>query len=131
MCAFFRSEELELYSLLIPREGAYKLFSRLGEEDLIHFIDADPSCLPVNRLNYKHTKRCEELLRSIEEISTVLSSFGFTSGTGSANVPDFLRILKLNQSLRKSSEIHYLDDLEQTIPSIVRPSTNQPDLQTN
>ena len=41
MSSFFRSEEMNLYYLLMPRENAYNVLNKLGNLDLLHFIDAD------------------------------------------------------------------------------------------
>lgn len=68
MGSMFRSEEMALYHLFAPREGAYRLVSSLGDLGMLHFLDADPSTPHYNRIYSKQLRRCDELLRQIYEI---------------------------------------------------------------
>lgn len=101
MGSFFRSEEMELYCLLIPRESAYNLVSQLGDKDLFHFIDAEPHVPHFNRVYSKQNKRCEELLKKVEEIAFVMNKFGYEHGLGSGDVSNFLNLLEIKKKSLK------------------------------
>lgn len=101
MGSFFRSEEIELYCLLIPRENAYKLVSQLGDKDLFHFIDSDPHAHSFNRLYSKQTKRCEELLKKVDEIGCIMKKYDYDHGLGKGDVSNFLNLLEIKRKYHK------------------------------
>lgn len=41
--SLFRSAAMKFYSLHIPKEFAYEVVSRIGEDGYAHFIDAQPN----------------------------------------------------------------------------------------
>ncbi|KAL4510304.1 hypothetical protein ABPG72_008194 [Tetrahymena utriculariae] len=119
MGSFFRSEEMELYCLLIPRENSYNLVSSLGNKDLFHFIDAEPHTPQFSRLYSKQTKRCDELLNKIDEIGQIMNQFGYDHGLGKGDVTNFLNLLEIKKKSRKQDEQYYIDELEKEIKTVL------------
>ncbi len=44
--SLFRSEEMGLYDLIIPKESAWDILNELGEINGVHFIDQEPD-IPI------------------------------------------------------------------------------------
>lgn len=40
--SLFRSQEMEFYNLIVPRESAWDVMNALGYFDIVHFVDYDP-----------------------------------------------------------------------------------------
>ncbi len=55
--SYFRSKEMGLYSLYIPRESGWKVLSELGCLKSLHFVDANPHLSGFSRPYYNYIKR--------------------------------------------------------------------------
>jgi V-type H+-transporting ATPase subunit a len=66
--SLFRSEPLELYTLLVTRESAYDILNALGQQTWIHFVDSQPDEMIMNRPFYNELKQCEEVMRKLDQL---------------------------------------------------------------
>ena len=66
--SIFRSQEMEFYNLIVPRESAWDVMNALGYYDTIHFVDYDPSLPLINRPFANYIKRCDDLLVKVSNI---------------------------------------------------------------
>lgn len=76
-----------------------------------------------NRLYSKQTKRCEELLRKVQEIGTIMEIYGYNHNMGKGEISDFLNLFEIKRKARKSADNYYLDELESDITAIVNSSS--------
>ena len=65
---FYRSEDVDLYNLIMPKESSYDILNVLGQLNCIHFIDAHPEEPIPQRLFYNYFKRASEALNKLSEI---------------------------------------------------------------
>ena len=62
---FLRSELMELYRLIIPKDDAWKLVDALGNTDAAHFIDLNKNEQPFNLPYQQRLKVCDEAERRV------------------------------------------------------------------
>ncbi|CDW80575.1 v-type atpase 116kda subunit family protein [Stylonychia lemnae] len=61
----FRSEDMTLYQIAIPKDDAWDVMNQLGNLNLVHFIDLNRGEQPFNLPYANQIKRCEETERRI------------------------------------------------------------------
>ena len=62
----FRSNLMQFYNIIMPRENAYDIFSALGQLGVVEVSDNDPSLALLSRPFANYIKRCDELLFLID-----------------------------------------------------------------
>ena len=55
--SFFRSQPMNQYNLIVPRESAWIVMNDLADLDCIHFVDYDPTLPMINRPFANYLKR--------------------------------------------------------------------------
>ncbi|CAD8117146.1 unnamed protein product [Paramecium sonneborni] len=73
--SLFRSEQMEFYNLVIPRESAWDVMNTLGYFDSVHLIDYDPTLPQINRPFSNYVKRCDDVLQKIELIDGEMRNY--------------------------------------------------------
>ena len=58
----FRSQDMNHFTLIIPRDHAYVTISQIAQLQTAHFLDAGDH---ANRHFHLQLKRCEELIQKI------------------------------------------------------------------
>ncbi len=61
----FRSEDMTLYQLTVPKDDAWDVMNQLGGLDMAHFINLNKGEQPFNLPYARQVKRCEETERRI------------------------------------------------------------------
>ena len=64
----FRSEDMTLFQLRVPKDDAWDVINQLGELDVAHFINLNKNEQPFNLPYANQIKRCEETERRIQYI---------------------------------------------------------------
>lgn len=64
----FRSEDMSLYEISIPKDNAWDIMNTLGNLDALHFIDLNTQEQPFNLTFAGWVKRCDDALRKISLI---------------------------------------------------------------
>jgi len=72
----FRSEDMNLYNLIMPRESAWHILNQLGTIDCVHFVDMQSDMGNFNRPFYSQVKRCEDMLAKLDFIKEKMKEFG-------------------------------------------------------
>lgn len=60
-----RSEEMELYSLILSKDYAWEVMDELGKKNALHFIDLNLKGQAYNKPYLMCIKRCDETERRI------------------------------------------------------------------
>ena len=66
--SFYRSKEMQLFTLIMPRESAYDILNALGQLNTLHFVNANEEHNISDKLFHKYHKRSEETLNKISLI---------------------------------------------------------------
>ncbi|CAK83777.1 unnamed protein product (macronuclear) [Paramecium tetraurelia] len=104
--SLFRSEQMEFYNLVIPRESAWDVMNTLGYFDSVHIIDYDPTLPQINRPFSNYVKRCDDVMQKIEQIDGEMRNFKIEKRYS----PDVIDLLKKRNGTHKQFE-----ELEQDI----------------
>ena len=64
--SLFRSEEMKLFEVVIPKDNAWDIMNELGRLDCLHFIDLNHREQPHHLSYTLQVKRIEEAERRIE-----------------------------------------------------------------
>jgi V-type H+-transporting ATPase subunit a len=64
----FRSEDMSLYEVSVPKDNAWDIMNTLGRLDAMHFIDLNTDEQPFNLTFVNWVKRCDDTLRRISLI---------------------------------------------------------------
>lgn len=64
----FRSEDMSLYEISVPKDNAWEIMNALGMLDAMHFIDLNMTEQPFNLTFANWVKRCDDTLRRISFI---------------------------------------------------------------
>lgn len=63
---YFRSADMTLFQVTIPRDEIWKVIEAIGHLDIVHFMDLNRNELNANKLNFTNQiKRCDETERKI------------------------------------------------------------------
>lgn len=62
---FFRSEDMALYEITIPKDNAWDIMNELGNLNCIHFIDLNKEEQVFNLQYASLVRRCEETEKKI------------------------------------------------------------------
>lgn len=66
----FRSEDMSLYEISIPKDNAWDIMNELGTLNALHFIDLNKDTQVFDLTFTGIIKRCEELERKISLIES-------------------------------------------------------------
>jgi hypothetical protein len=58
--SLYRSEDVSLYTLLMPHESAWDIVNTLGELSCVHFVDSDPENPIFSKPYFSSLRRCDE-----------------------------------------------------------------------
>ncbi len=58
--SFFRSEDMALYEISVPKDNAWEIMDQLGRLDCLHFIDLNKNEQVFNLWFAPLIKRCED-----------------------------------------------------------------------
>lgn len=80
-----RSEDMELYQLIIPSESAHETLYEVGELGLLEFKDLNKEKSAFQRTYASQVKRCEELQRKLRYFSDEIDKAGITKPPASTS----------------------------------------------
>mmetsp|Transcript_19651 Transcript_19651/g.14365 ORF Transcript_19651/g.14365 Transcript_19651/m.14365 type:complete len:86 (-) Transcript_19651:1368-1625(-) len=65
---FFRSEDMTLYQITVPKDDIWEIMNAIGNLNLAHFVDLNKGEQPFNLPYTGQIKRCEEAERRLLNI---------------------------------------------------------------
>lgn len=71
--SIFRSEDMALYEISIPKDGAWDIMHELGQLDCIHFVDLNQEEQVFNLTFSGLLKRMEDTLRQLHTIEVEMN----------------------------------------------------------
>lgn len=72
----FRSEDVELYQVTMPKDDAWYIINEIGNNCNVHFVDLNKGEQTFSLPYASQLKRCDETLRRIEySLSTLTTCF--------------------------------------------------------
>ena len=114
MSKLFRSEEMNFYSLAMPRENAWDILNDLGEISCLQFIDQNPNVATYTRPFANFVRRCDEIKVRIDYIEEQMGIFG--KPIKRCNDLDyFLKNMRSFLGSREKAEKNYFEELEQEV----------------
>lgn len=110
---FFRSEDIDYYNLIMPRENAWEILNELGELDALHFVENE-SGANFSKPFANFIKRCEEVNSKLSFIEEQMKKFNKPI-IKCDNHKEYLLYLKNYLGLKKTGEHNYLEEVEAEI----------------
>jgi V-type H+-transporting ATPase subunit a len=112
----FRSEDMALYEISIPKDNAWDIMNVLGKLNALHFIDLNVHEQPFN-LTFAHwVKRCDDTLRRISFIKEECIRLNVTLQKPK-DAQSFLENINAVYRNRKKSSSFYFEEIEQEVKS--------------
>lgn len=111
MSKLFRSEEMNYYSLAMPRENAWDILNDLGEISSLQFIDQHPNVAFFTRPFANFIRRCEEMKLKLDFIEEKMNLFG-NSIKKCEDYEAFLKHMHNILSKRDKAQNTYFEELE-------------------
>lgn len=110
----FRSEDMSLYEISVPKDNAWEIMNTLGNLNALHFVDLNSKEQPFALTYANWVKRCDDTLRRIQSIKAECKRL---------NVPlrkpkdskTFLSNLDAIYRSRKRSNSLYFEEIEDKI----------------
>ena len=111
---FFRSEDMSLYEITIPKDNCWDIMNELGNLNNMHFIDLNRDEQVFNLLYTPFIKRCEETEKKIEFIELECKRHGVPMYPPKS-VDDFLNKLNTMRRIKKKSNNLFFEEIEKDI----------------
>ncbi|CDW71883.1 v-type atpase 116kda subunit family protein [Stylonychia lemnae] len=109
--SLFRSQDVDLYEILIPKDNDWDIMNELGNINCLHFINLNKNEQPHHLRYFNQVKRCEESESMIKEIEDICAQYKVDLKTP-ADIDVFLQQANL-YSLRQDKAAHLLfNDIE-------------------
>ena len=71
-----RSQKMHLHKISVSKDQAWKSVRALGTTKLAHFININNDALPFNLPYTSQLKRCDQIIRNIDAITTECKAMG-------------------------------------------------------
>lgn len=110
----FRSEDMSLYEISIPKDNAWEIMNILGKLDALHFIDLNFNEQPFNLTFANWVKRCDDTLRRISFIKDECERLNVQLRKPK-NATVFLENIESVYRNRKRSASLYFEEIEKEI----------------
>lgn len=110
----FRSEDMSLYEISIPKDNAWDIMNTLGRMNAMHFIDLNYDEQPFNLTFANWVKRCDDTLRKIDFIKQECNRL-HVDLKKPKDPKTFLDNLEAMHRSRKKSSSLYFEEIEQEI----------------
>jgi len=110
----FRSEDMSLYEISIPKDNAWEIMNALGKLDALHFIDLNSSEQPFTLTFANWVKRCDDTLRRISTIKEECARLNLNL-TRPKDANSFLENIESIYRNRKKSNSLYFEEIEAQI----------------
>lgn len=65
---FFRSADMDLCEISIPKDNAWEIMDTLGSQEILHFIDLNKDQQVFTLVYASRIKRCDEILRKLTTV---------------------------------------------------------------
>ena len=114
MIPLFRSDEMNYYSLAMPREHAWDILNELGEISCLQFVDQAPNVAVYTRPFANFIRRCDEMKLKMDYIEEQIGIFGHTVKRCD-DIEYFLKQMRSFMSGRGRAEKNYFEELEHDI----------------
>jgi V-type H+-transporting ATPase subunit a len=111
---FFRSEDMSLYEITVPKDNCWDIMNELGNLNCMHIIDLNRDEQVFNLQYTPFIKRCEETEKKLEFIELECKRHGVASNPPKS-VDDFLNKLNTMRSMRKKSNNLFFEEIEKDI----------------
>lgn len=123
----FRSEDMSLFEISIPKDNVWDIMNTLGKLDAMHFIDLNINEQPFNLVFSNNIKRCDDTLRRINFIKDECRRLGVDL-VKPKNPKQFLDTISKMQKLRKTSASLFFEEIEKSIKEKEAFAINQVDI---
>ena len=110
----FRSQDMSLYEISIPKDNAWDIMNSLGKMDAMHFIDLNYDEQPFNLTFANWVKRCDDTLRRIAFIKEECNRL-HVELKKPKSPKDFLDNIESIYRNRKKSASLYFEEIEDEI----------------
>jgi V-type H+-transporting ATPase subunit a len=110
----FRSEDMSLYEISVPKDNAWDIMNALGKLNALHFVDLNSNEQPFNLTFANWVKRCDDTLRRIDFIKNECSRLNVDLQKP-ANPKLFLENLASVYRNRKKSSSLYFEEIEKEV----------------
>lgn len=107
----FRSEDMSLYEISIPKDNAWEIMNSLGRLDAMHFLDLNMTEQPFNLTFANLVKRCDDTLRRISFIKDECVRLGVKITPPKSSKAFLENIAAIHRSRKKSASL-YFEDIE-------------------
>ena len=111
---FFRSEDMSLYEITVPKDNCWDIMNELGNLNNMHFIDLNRDEQVFNLQYAPFIKRCEETEKKIEFIELEWKRHGVPM-LPPKSVDDFLNKLNTMRRIKKKSNNLFFEEIEKDI----------------
>lgn len=110
----FRSEDMDLYEITIPKDNAWEIMNKLGDIGVMHFINLNKEEQVFNLTFAPFIKRCEETEKRISFIEQECKRHNVPMKKP-ASVQEFLNNMNTMQSQMKKSGNMFFESIEEDI----------------
>ena len=111
---FFRSEDMSLYEITVPKDNWWDIMNELGNLNNMHFIDLNKDEQVFNLQYAPFIKRWEETEKKIEFIEIECKRHGVPMNPPKS-VDDFLNKLNTMRRIKKKSNNLFFEEIEKDI----------------
>ena len=111
---FFRSQDMEFYSLVVSNDYAWDVMNELGDLGALQFTDLNEKGSNLGRQYINHIKRCEEMESKILSLEKEIERFNVAYHK-CYQPEEFLQNLKQLLIQRKKFERTYFEEVEQEL----------------
>ena len=74
--SLFRSEEIKLYKFKVAKDEEWRVMSKLGQLNNLHFVNLNANTLPFHLSYTEVIKRAEASLMQVNEIEQLCGEYG-------------------------------------------------------
>lgn len=110
----FRSEDMDLYEITIPKDNAWEIMNKLGDIGIMHFINLNKDEQVFNLTFAPFIKRCEETEKRISFIEQECVRHNVPM-TKPKSVQEFLNTINNMQSRIKKAGNMFFESIEEEI----------------
>ena len=105
----FRSEPMDYFKIVIPKDNSVKIMSAIETIGNIHFIDKSENDLKTKNYYSESAKKCGDLIYHFKEIEEKMDEFGIDVKKV-ADIEDFYtRLEEISHSTKESQEKIFSD----------------------
>lgn len=112
--SLFRSEDMNLYQLAVPKDDAQSVMNELGDVGLSHFVDLNSEESPYNLPYTQQIKACENAERSLAYLQAECKKHHIKINPPK-NIDNFLKQLKIISDHKKKALNLLFEEIQREI----------------